>query len=269
MSVRIGWGSVSDVVNHGRNAAVDNLATPTICIWHRATGVGQGGDRPIFTKSGGGGGFVTMLRLADARQLRCYQIRATTNAQANSNDLAALVGRWSFSCFSFDASIVPHIYFGGTNRSVREVSYATQTTGVGALTDDSTQSLAAGNYGNGAFNNQANGGDIAFVSLFNRLLSLAEMEWLRLRSLMWLNHCAPPPIMPGCVFLCHEGREGVSTTQRDWSGQGLNGTVTGAIQGADPLLGYNRWRTNRYIFEPRGPFVSLPFIHRSTHLLVR
>lgn len=220
------WGgAISDRADFGSPALFDNLATGTVVVWEYPTTLTA--DRVIVSKYRGAsqeGWFFANGPTAAA--LKTYHERATTDTEYVSTNTRS-VDTWSFSAASWDtgASPVNHLYLGALASAAAEVSYGTSTDGSGSFNSDAARSLFVGNR-DAASPNAAYQGTIAIVQMYNRVLSSAEIESLRLRPLMRLS---------GNILTVLFG-DGGSTNAVDISGNGNNGTVTGATaSGAQQL----------------------------------
>lgn len=108
------------------------------------------------------------------------------------------------------------LFYGSLTSMIAEVpSYSSQDAGSGATSQGSINTLI-GNNGDGSF---VSGfpGKIAWVATWNRILTLGEIQAQQFT----------PHVTAGCQLFIHCGFNGTGT-QPDWSGNGRNGTVTGA-----------------------------------------
>lgn len=165
--------------------------------------------------------------------LRVDVTRATTGTVYTTNNQAISTGAWTFVAMTFDSTAsageVVNIYVGSPTALATECSYATTTDGSGAVT---TSASANGfRLGNTALlaNNLSAQGRIGPCAFFNRAMPLGEIQ----------SHQFDPRTADGCLGLWSLGDNGTGT-QTDYSGNGNNGTVTGATQSDNPPL-RRRW----------------------------
>ena len=156
------------------------------------------------------------INFADSNDLRYRHDRATTRLDIVGTD-ELLVDEWSFVGVSFDTAGVDgdqHLYHGTLTKLVAETGYAAQQVGTGAIQD------LTGNTFYGGWQGQiADGywdGKVAWIAAWTRQLSLGEIKAQQFR----------PHVTSGCLLFSHYHGTG---TQPDLSGNGNNGTVTGAL----------------------------------------
>lgn len=173
-----------------------------------------------------------MFRMQDTSgNLRANKLRAGGDTAINyvTNDAPLSANAWRCVAATMDTSVTSsciHIYTGSLTANMVERAYGTSDNGSGTSTnDDSAKKLFLGNI---AADTQAFVGDIGPIALFNRILSLGEIQSWQFR----------PRLLAGCVGFWRLGRNGTSV-QPDLSGNGNAGTVeTGITRVADVPLGF-------------------------------
>jgi hypothetical protein len=221
-------GADTDRVNFGSGASLDNLQALTYACWLRTTAnattteglvckgtFASGNHRRNLAINGGG---TTVNWTVD---------RATQDSNVNSN-VGLTTNKWYAVFGTFDTTNGCKLYFANmTDRGALTDVTSVSTAGSGAAADDSAVDLFVGNALAGSNSMR---GTIATAAVWNRALTTAEMT-----AQIWHPHKTS-----GCVLLSHLWGTG---TQLDLSGNGNNGTVTGAVAGAHapfgPLFGYD------------------------------
>lgn len=235
----------NDRVNHGRVAAVDNLTVLSLAIWYKPDSISNS-DRRWFCKTvaAAGGGWFLGCRAADGSAPRINVLYATTNAVANAGSGYLKAGVWSFIAATFDGVAAPKIYVGYQDVPAKETSYASTATPVGARNDDSAVGIGVGNpYDSSGGNAACAQGEIAFTSLSNVVLTLAEIQRIQRDSLYWVTRSGAQPYIRGLVFGCHEGaQEFGKGLQRDFGPYGLHGTI---IESTGVKFGYGLYTASR------------------------
>lgn len=221
--------ATSDKVDCGSAAILDNLPSgangfTVLSIVRRTQNaanlsiVGKDGVYPtngwLFTSDGTTNG-----------DLRLLVFRSSTITDYMSSTVCLPLNEWAFGAAAFKESDATRasIYYGTLGGAVAEAAYTTSQNGAGTIGDDSTYNLYLGNI-------QRTGahpfkGDEGIIAIVNRRLSLAECE-------DWKNN---PRMIDGTIMFHRPGENG-NVTQIDLSGNGNNGTVTGATLSADPPL---------------------------------
>lgn len=212
MSLTFG-AATSDKVLVG-HSGLDNLQTLTKIAWvypttlssRRFIAKGQGSHtQSAFDMSNG---------LGNIRYIRGC---ATTDSTYAANNGVVTLNAWNFVACTFDINANPntHIYSGSISTVAAEVTYATQTQGSGAIFDDTANQECIGNTNDSALT--AFQGDIAWAAVWNRVLTLAEIQ----------DQQYFPHVTNGCV-LFERLNNSTTGTQLDQSGLQNKGTVTGA-----------------------------------------
>lgn len=206
----------SDKINVGSGTSLDNLTTGTYLSWvflrsspaHDGAiswkGLAASGSRQFRFNSGG--------------SLLLAIFRATTNTQIEGTPSAIGFDKWSFvaTVHNTGGANGDQKLFGGDLSTIaaEPSSYISQSVGSGAVGDNSSTDMIIGNRETNGRNFE---GLIAWIGIWNRVLTLGEMQAQQFR----------PHVTSGCVLFTHCGYNGTGT-QADWSGNGNNGTVTGA-----------------------------------------
>lgn len=157
------------------------------------------------------------------------------------------LNNWYFIGVTYSSALTPvaHIFKGTPALSIAEATtYSLTTDGSGTTNSDSASGMILGNsFSVGA----AVGARMGMVGIWNRVLTLAEMEEQRVR----------PRATNGCVLLTYLGEPGTAT-QRDYSGYNNHGTVTGAtFVDGPPLPTFSRRRL--YRVRENGPPTGIQF----------
>lgn len=160
-------------------------------------------------------------------------LRATTNAHIDITDANLFPDTgWTFLAHTYSEGNGCKIYRGNLTTVPAEVSYVTQTVGVGNTTANSGDLWVGNRSAAGALSVDHN---IAVFMLFNTELTLGDIR----RQWMW------PHMDTGCIVFQHLGFNGTGT-QTDWSGAGNSGAVTGATVGDHvPLMPFTMPTTIR------------------------
>ena len=199
-------------VNCGSGSSIDDLTTFTMMWWLNPTSlaassflasktpVGYGTWRDVYCNVNG--------------QVRVEFKRATTGMTVYAVNGTLAAGAWQCIAVTWDGSNAAKIYKGTLAAALAEASYATSTAGSGAYSSDAAEALFLGA---GPNITQRFNGSIAWVGLWNREMTLAELQSQQFR----------PRVTSGCVGFWMLGANGTAT-QADWSGNGNSGSVTGA-----------------------------------------
>ena len=160
------FDGTDDKITIPHTASLDNLLPYSQIVWVKFD-VGYGEAAPfILEKAGSGFAHYIYVHAANAH-IVFSRAFAETSALAQSDN--GIVPTGSFVCIgvSLSALKVPKIYYNGMELS----SYVTQTTGVGAITDDSGADLIIGNRSN---QQRTLDGKIGEVWEYNKELSGGE-----------------------------------------------------------------------------------------------
>lgn len=229
MSLLFG-GASSDRVNCGSGASLDDILVGTILAWVYPTNVNMGGKyilaKPFET--GATGGLSFQIGVSFNGDLLIKRRKTSGNLLCNSSTGYVTTNTWQFLGGTWNnsgTSTDQHLYRGLLTTNVTECSsYAPGSPNVGGGTNisDASKDLYIGN-GSADAATWSNSfvGSIAWVGMWNRQLSLAEILTQQYR----------PRKTSGCVLFMHLGFNGTGS-QIDLSGNGNNGTVTGATLAA-------------------------------------
>ena len=150
--------------------------------------------------------------------------RATTGSNAKVLSSAFVLNEWEFWAGTYDETDGPRLFKGTLTSPVAEVTYSARVVGAGNTTADSGN-LFINN--RGAANVLAIGARIGTFNWFNRRLSLAELA-----QQQW-----QPLPASGSQFFGHLGYDAANSVVADLSGNGRNGSITGAAIAAHVPLG--------------------------------
>jgi hypothetical protein len=237
------FGAVSsDAVNIGTGASISNLNPLTYVAWVYPTSVATSAGLLFMQKgrAASGGTRRAFSFAAAGNFLRFVADRATTDTDYIASSLALTDNTWHCIAATFSSAAsageVVNLYCGMLTTEMAETTYSTTTDGSGAVGDDSGLAMKIGNDG-AAASTSAFKGRIACAAIFNRVLTLGELQTWQFR----------PRVLSGCVGFWAFGYNGTST-QPDWSGNGNAGTVTGAtLSDHVPLRGLRRRRSGLYV----------------------
>lgn len=154
---------------------------------------------------------------------------STTNASSNTASPLCRPNVWYNFAGTFDGVTAPREFVGEHGQPIREATYTAAVAPSGLRVTDLGGVLKIGN-GNFANNNRALPGKIAAFVWVNRVLLPAEIDF-------YIKTYGPSTGTLGRWFL---GDNGVpaGATQLDLSGNGNNGTVTGATLESGPAQAY-------------------------------
>jgi hypothetical protein len=221
----------SERVDVGSAASLDDILTGTILAWIYPTVLDTGGGR-VYQKSYlGADGSYWVLAVNDGAMGRLHMGYSRPTGDLNIAADVVTTNAWQFVGAVFNGSGVDadqKMYRGTLAIRVAEVgAYFVKSTGSGTHPTDAGSTGLIGNRGNF---NVGFPGRIAWLGLWNRQLSVSEIETQQFR----------PRVTSGCVGFWDLHGTG---TQYDQSGNGNHGTVTGATA-ADhvPLSGWRRSR---------------------------
>lgn len=186
----------------------------SIVTWIYPTGWGT--DAWFITKTSAWRGFYLNAETNDSK---IHMLRAGTSfcfARSNTGFLTLNIWNFVAGCLDLDgASTAQHIYHGTLSSLMSEVTYSSR--GAGSGYDDI--SSATLRFGRGDPANTYMAGNIAFVAIFDKQLSLTECQMIQYFPLRCINIGN----LKGFWFLGFTG----TGTQPDLSGNAYNGTVTG------------------------------------------
>lgn len=223
--------NTTDNVDCGSAAALDDKTSGTWLIWCRPTTLTTG--KALCGKDDNASPFGSnVIRLSGASgDLQTFITRATTSTNyiTNTTPLSAtgtsacIAAQWDTGAA---AGELVNIHKGLVGATMAEATYGTATDGSGAQTGDAAATFVIGNRRNGG--TAAFQGDIYLLAWYNGVLSAADIEKWRLR---------PVNIVLGssCLGAWILGNNGSTGSQADLTGNGNNGTVTGATAASTAL----------------------------------
>lgn len=215
----------SERVDCGSAAALDDLGTWSVIVWAYPTGTSHAANRQMLLKSASGSRFFA-LSSTGAGRFVIFSDHSTTAGQGLSATSTYSANVWQVFAGTMDTpggGGNPRLYYSSSpTTALAEVSYATQTKPVGTITTDASGVLLLGNAT--AFN-RGFPGTIGMVALFNAILTLADLEAIRISPrFAWT--------FSSCLGFWKLGMDGTGT-QLDLTGNGNDGTVTGATAASD------------------------------------
>lgn len=228
----------SDRVNVGQAASLDDMqgtTSPTgnftACMW---ININTTADKIIFQKGtfGGSSAQSFILEFSTGNFHYIYVRSTSLEMEAPKANFSALAtSTWVFLCAVANAGGAngdQDLWLGNlTTAPAEPSSYTSQVVGSGDHTTNGSDDMIIGNDVN---QTQAIPGQIAMIGFWKRAFSSTEMDALRR---IW--NCNYPVASQGCwVF----GVGNSTGTQPDWSGNGNNGTVTGATATDMPAVSY-------------------------------
>lgn len=196
-------------------AGLDNQHAFTVLAWIYMTTHTDG--RRIWHKGGVNVKTFFLQFGAALGDFGLFVTRATTSADSRSVADVIPVNAWSCVATTYDGSDGPRLFRGGLAQAIAEVAYGNRVVGVGAEADDSGGPHIIGNRHDFAAAFQ---GRIARLAHFKRRFTLAEIQ-------RWQFN---PFTDADCDLHMELGFAGTGTQPNLTSlGNGINGTVTGAI----------------------------------------
>jgi len=212
------------VINCGTISAIDNINPTTLIGWIFPNDFGEGDKGRIYYRDAGTFMWGVWIRGTDSDNLLKYQRNfSTTNGKWQTPTSSISTSVWQHLAITYDNSDVsndPVIYLDGVSQTITET-----TAPVGSAADDSGVALLLGNNDDGSrtFN-----GRLAEMAIYNMALSAAEV--------LALAHSINPLHIRRTNLKAYWPLPGNSSPEADLSGNGNNGTVTGAIKGAHPPI---------------------------------
>lgn len=215
-SERINIGSGSSLDNHPLNGAA------TILVWVRRTS--DGANKSIFTMDGTtfgtrGGVLLTGDNSSGEGTLTSVIWTDADPIIYTSNAGVLPLNEWTYVAMVFNASSgageLVQLYAGDRDTIATEITYSSTDDGTGTRLADAANDKWIGNVERASTSEF--GGQIGQISYWSRALSLAEVQDNQFNQVC----------RSGCVYLSNPGFDGTGT-QKDLSGNGNSGTVTGA-----------------------------------------
>lgn len=219
------FDATDDVIDCGPANVLDNLTTFSFCVWVFPDGWGENNQGYILRKHDSpvvNGGKTLRLRneSSPAASVR-FVVDRSTDAVAEATASTMQLGVWQFLMCTYNGTDGPRIYLATPNAvGLNEVGYATRNVGSGSEVNESSGNFAIGNSTAG---DRTFDGRICHVAVFDVILTVGEGRTFMFGRL---------PRAP----LGYWPLWGVGSEEPDLSGNGNNGTVTGAtVAGHAPI----------------------------------
>lgn len=207
----------SSQVNHGSAATLDNRNTGTNLCWIRPSAL-ENGDRIVYKGTAGNIHFLGINGTGGNFQ---FGIQGGTTMNKITNTTPVAANAWNFLAATFDFGVSGDMYHGTLSAPASLQTLGTNVNGATAGDDSGSDQLVGSNVASQFFS-----GDIAWVGLWNRVLTLGEIQAQQFH----------PRVTDSCVLFVRYGWYG-TTSCPDLSGNANNGTATGCTVSTDvPLL---------------------------------
>lgn len=161
----------------------------------------------------------------DSNTISSTSGRTTSDDSYDTNNASLTAGAWAYVAIVYDSAASSgerfNVYKGTLTSLAVELTYSATQDGSGSVTFTGDINIGNRSSGSDPFL-----GTIAIWAQWNRALTLDEVRQQQFR----------PRVTSGCITFLHMGFGGTSTV-RDWSGLGNNGTITGASYSAHPPIG--------------------------------
>ena len=238
----LNFNGIDHQVSFGSPTTLDNLAASTYMFIYKPATL-DSTFRYLYRKVVDPGGTNINHHDSDLEFTRGYGI---TNLVAFSTGDIISSGNCYISFFvDGGASVAPHIYHAQLGSLLTEPSYAQQDTPTGTLDTDASASLLVG------FRDSTRRfiGDVSRVAVWAEAFSLADCQMNYWRFLANVN----------MRLFCELGYGHGTGTQLDWSGNGNDGTVTGAALANHPPIVpvLPRWSASIPVIEVAAVAASL------------
>jgi hypothetical protein len=220
MSLTFG-ANTSDTATKTSPTGITALTAFSIIQWVNITTLATG--RNLFRSGGSTAGAIAFQLSGTGGNVTIIQT-ATVNSGYITNDTPlSATGTWVCIATTHQHGTAIKIFAGTLTTALAERTYGTTTLGSGTITADSGTVTAQ--IGNRVANNQAIVGRFGLSQVYNRILSLGELQ-----AIQFDQHMGT-----GCVGHWRMGDTG-TTTATDFSGTGNSLTITGATQSDNPPL---------------------------------
>jgi len=222
--------ATSDRVDCGSPAVLDTLDPYTLVCWLYPTSWTS--PRRVITKgiSENNSRRINLRCTATQGTLQVGHDRATTDLTYTSGAEVTPLSQWWFLGYSFNsggaANDLVRLYKGSLTTAVVQLTLG-NTDGAGAFNSDAAESFIIGNSSNNA---EAWQGNIAYVSIWNAQLTLAQIDRLRVCT----DHLSLASELGATCLGAWRLSELESAP--DSSGNANDGTITGATAAVDPPL---------------------------------
>ena len=222
------FDGVDDLINAGTGASLANLDPLTVCGWLYFVDLGAQNYPRVLSKEAvlNEGIRIEVRRAATAGNIAFG--RAQTTAQCYYNSVSSTIpfNAWRFVALQYRSSASPRmrIFVGTPTALATEVAYADTLDGTGTPVSDSAWPLRIGD----SVDVIPWGGRLGYISYIGAFLTLAEIQSIQFG------------IIPAHLMSDVKGfwpLWGVATPEPDLSGNGNNGTVTGAVVADGPPVG--------------------------------
>lgn len=210
-------------ITHGSDASIDNPTSGTLVFWLKLVNTSNT-YREFFVKMNASGtlGWV-IYRPGSAGSTLRFEWVGTSTLQIYTA-ASFLTTNWMFIAVVFNKSGAngdQKMYKGSLTSAAVEATYGTQLVGSGHATD------AAETFRIGSRDgvNECMGMSLGFLAYYpNVVLSLEQIIAQQFNT--------DAPVVAGCKMFYHYGIHGAggTGTQKDWSGSGNDGTLTGAAK---------------------------------------
>lgn len=224
-------GGDTDRVDHGTDASVNNINTMTALAWVFIETETANNVVEVIAHKGVGPtpetAYLQWAKTSNTARYRCIRQRSTNiQVLANASDFSVhglnkdlfFVSTWNTTGSASDQKLL----LGDRSTPAAEPSsYVTQELGSGATNDDSAIPLSVGGDSGG----RSLDGRISYVQIIRAALTDAEIHKIQFSPLYASRHPSAE------LFVPDYGISNGTGTQRDLSGNGNDGTVTGAVVG--------------------------------------
>ncbi len=204
------------------SSLLDQLDAITIMAWYRVSATASTAYT-LLSKEYAANNQLLLNRPAfgiGSNDWHFFHRRSTTSTSLTSTGNIIQTNRWEWVCLLDSDGTAPAMLHGTLTSKPVEPTYDTQTTGVGAVTNDAGKALNVGRTYDAA---QTFTGDLSFLAMYNRRMSQAEA----------LSHWPRPYVSTGCQLFTHPGYHG-DVAATDLSGNAINANVSGTPTLATP-----------------------------------
>lgn len=259
-------GGDTDRVDHGSDASLDNINTMTALAWVFIETETANNVVEVVAHKGVGptpeSAYLQWAKTSNTARYRVVKQRETSNLQVLADASAFsvhglnkdlfFVSTWNTTGSNSDQKI----YLGDRSTPAAEPSsYVTQEAGSGAATNDAADPLSVGGDSGG----RSLDGRISYIQIISVALTEAEIHKIQFSPLYASRHSS------AVLFVPDYGISNGTGTQRDLSGNGNDGTVTGAVVGEHvprPMI-----MSSRHIFSSILAKDAFAWNKRRSHLI--
>lgn len=220
--------ATSDRVNLGAYSFLNNLAAASWMVWCNPTDITIGSRFYQKGVLGTDGTFISFDKGPSTMQVNYHRASTTLVANATAANVNMRNNVWQCFCgvmYSSGANGDQHLYWGDLSAALSEAAaYASRTVGSGAHASDSAANAVIGNNSGNAI---AFPGRISVLAMWNRALSLAELQSQQFKK--------SPVVTSGLLFFMRLGVNGVDLV--DYGSNAVAASsFTGVTQSADVPL---------------------------------